>query len=76
MKRVLVIASGEKQKEAEESGADFFGGEDIVEKIQKENWYDFDVLISTPDMMKHVGKLGKQFERHTKIKIINRFLTF
>jgi large subunit ribosomal protein L1 len=60
VKRVLVIASGEKQKEAEEAGADFFGGEDIVEKIQKENWYDFDVLITTPDMMKHVGKLGKQ----------------
>lgn len=60
VKRVLVIASGEKQKEAEEAGADYYGGEDIVEKIQKENWYEFDVLISTPDMMKHVGKLGKQ----------------
>jgi len=59
VKRVLVIASGEKQKEAEEAGADFYGGEDIVEKIQKENWFDFDVLIVTPDMMKHVGRLGK-----------------
>ncbi len=57
--RVLVIAAGEKQKEAEEAGADFFGGEEIVEKIKNENWIDFDVLISTPDMMKHVGKLGK-----------------
>ena len=59
VKRVLVIASGEKQKEAEEAGADSYGGEDIVEKIQKENWFDFDVLIVTPDMMKHVGRLGK-----------------
>ncbi len=59
VKRVLVIAAGEKQKEAEEAGADFFGGEDIVEKIQKENWNDFEVLIATPDMMRHVGKLGK-----------------
>lgn len=60
VKRVLVIASGEKQKEAEEAGADFFGGEEIVDKIQKENWVDFDVLIATPDMMKLVGKMGKQ----------------
>lgn len=59
VKRVLVITAGEKQKEAEEAGADFFGGEDMVEKIQKENWIDFDVLIASPDMMKHVGKLGK-----------------
>lgn len=59
-KRVLVIASGEKQKEAEEAGADFTGGEEIVDKIQKENWIDFDVLIATPDMMKLVGKMGKQ----------------
>jgi large subunit ribosomal protein L1 len=58
VKRVLVIATGEKQKEAEEAGADFYGGEDIVEKIQKENWSEFDVLIASPDMMKHVGKLG------------------
>lgn len=59
VKKVLVIAAGEKIKEAEEAGADFVGGDDIVEKIQKENWCDFDVLISTPDMMKSVGKLGK-----------------
>lgn len=59
VKKVLVIAAGEKQKEAEEAGADFVGGEEIVEKIKKENWFDFDVLISTPDMMKIVGKLGK-----------------
>jgi large subunit ribosomal protein L1 len=59
VKRVLVITAGEKQKEAEEAGADFFGAEDMVEKIQKENWVEFDVLIASPDMMKHVGKLGK-----------------
>jgi large subunit ribosomal protein L1 len=59
VKRVLVIAAGEKQKEAEEAGADFTGGEEIVEKIQKENWFEFDVLIAAPDMMKQVGKLGK-----------------
>ncbi len=57
--RVLVIATGEKQKEAQEAGADFFGGDDMVEKIEKEKWFDFDVLISTPDMMKGVGRLGK-----------------
>jgi large subunit ribosomal protein L1 len=59
VKRVLVIATGEKQKEAEEAGADHFGGEEIVEKIKAENWFEFDVLIATPDMMKHIGKLGK-----------------
>jgi large subunit ribosomal protein L1 len=59
IKRVLVIATGEKQKEAEEAGADFIGGEEIIEKIKNENWFDFDLLIATPDMMKHVGKLGK-----------------
>ena len=58
-KSVLVIASGEKQKEAEEAGADFFGGEEMAEKIQKENWTDFDVLVATPDMMGKLGKLGK-----------------
>ena len=57
--RVLVIAAGEKQKEAQDAGADIVGGDEMVEKIQKENWFDFDVLISTPDMMKSVGKLGK-----------------
>jgi large subunit ribosomal protein L1 len=59
VKRVLVIAAGEKQKEASEAGADFVGGEEIVEKIQKENWFEYDVVIATPDMMKSVGKLGK-----------------
>jgi len=58
-KSVLVIASGEKQKEAEEAGADFFGGEEMVEKIQTENWTDFDVLVATPDMMGKLGRLGK-----------------
>ena len=56
---MLVIATGEKVREAEAAGADFVGGEDMVEKIQKENWTDFDALISTPDMMKSVGRLGK-----------------
>lgn len=59
VKRVLVIASGEKQKEALEAGADFVGGDEMAEKIQNENWFDFDILIATPDMMKGVGKLGK-----------------
>ena len=58
-KKVLVIATGEKVKEAESAGADFVGGEDMVEKIQKENWTDFDALIATPDVMKSVGRLGK-----------------
>ena len=58
-KRVLVIASGEKTKEAEQAGADIVGGEEMVEKIQKENWTDFDAVIATPDMMKSVGRLGK-----------------
>ena len=58
-KRVLVIASGEKLKEAQESGADHVGGEDMVGKIQQENWLDFDAVVATPDMMKSVGKLGK-----------------
>ncbi|MCI0382560.1 MAG: 50S ribosomal protein L1 [Chlamydiae bacterium] len=55
---VVVIAKGEKIKEAEQADADFFGGEDILEKI-KNGWTDFDALITTPDMMKEVGKLGK-----------------
>ena len=58
-KKVLVIASGEKVREAEAAGAGFVGGEDMVERIQKENWTDFDALIATPDMMKSVGRLGK-----------------
>jgi large subunit ribosomal protein L1 len=58
-KRVLVIASGEKQREAQEAGADFVGGDDMVAKIQTEGWTDFDAVVATPDMMRSVGKLGK-----------------
>src|SRR6476661_5184242 len=57
-KKVLVIAQGEKIKEAEEAGADFVGGEDLVNKI-KGGWLDFDAVIATPDMMRFVGGLGK-----------------
>ncbi len=57
-KRVLVIASGDKVREAEEAGADFVGGEDMVQKIQ-EGWTDYDAVIATPDMMKSAGRLGK-----------------
>jgi large subunit ribosomal protein L1 len=58
-KKVLVFAKGEKVKEAEAAGADFVGAEDMVEKIQKENWFDFDVIVATPDMMGLVGRLGR-----------------
>src|SRR5437870_6731003 len=58
LKRVLVIAAGEKQKEAQEAGADFVGGDDMVQKIQ-EGWTDFDAVIATPDMMRSAGRLGK-----------------
>src|SRR6201989_1941967 len=58
-KKVLVIATGETVREAEAAGADFVGGEDMVEKIQKENWTDYDAVIATPDMMRSVGRLGK-----------------
>ncbi len=58
-KKVLVIASGDKQREATEAGADLVGGEDMVAKIQTENWTDFDAVIATPDMMRSVGRLGK-----------------
>jgi len=57
-KRVLVITTGEKLKEAEAAGADFVGGKDVVDRIQG-GWLDFDAIIATPDMMKDVGKLGK-----------------
>lgn len=57
-KRVLVLAMGEKVKEAEEAGADYVGGEDLVAKISG-GWLDFDAVIATPDMMKSVGRLGK-----------------
>jgi large subunit ribosomal protein L1 len=58
-KRVLVMTKGEKVKEAEEAGADYVGLEEYVEKIQKENWFDFDVVVATPDVMNVVGRLGK-----------------
>jgi large subunit ribosomal protein L1 len=58
-KKVLVIASGDKQREAQEAGADIVGGEDMVAKIQTENWTDFDAVIATPDMMRSLSKLGK-----------------
>ena len=58
-KKVLVFAKGEKAKEAEEAGADFVGAEDLVQKIQGENWFEFDVVVATPDMMGVVGRLGR-----------------
>ena len=58
-KRVLVIAKGPKADEAKEAGADYVGDDDMIDKIQKENWFDFDVLIATPDMMGKLGRLGK-----------------
>lgn len=57
--RVLVFAKGDKVKEAEAAGADYAGGEEFVQKIQKENWFDFDVVVATPDMMGIVGRLGR-----------------
>jgi large subunit ribosomal protein L1 len=57
--RVLVFAKGEKEKEAREAGADFVGGEELAKKIQDENWFEFDRVIATPDMMGVVGRLGK-----------------
>lgn len=58
-KKVLVIAKGEKAEEAKAAGADFVGAEDMVEKIQKENWFDYDVIVATPDMMGLIGRLGR-----------------
>ena len=58
-KTVAVIATGDRQKEAQEAGADFVGGEEMVERIQKENWTDFDSMVATPDMMGLVGRLGR-----------------
>ncbi|HBG7830607.1 50S ribosomal protein L1 [Clostridioides difficile] len=58
-KRVLVFAKGEKAKEAEQAGADFVGAEELVQKIQGENWFDFDIVVATPDMMGVVGRLGR-----------------
>ena len=57
--KVLVLAKGDKIKEAEAAGADFAGGEELIEKIQNENWFGFDVIIATPDMMGVVGKIGR-----------------
>ncbi len=57
--KVLVIAKGEKAKEAEKAGADFVGAEDMVQKIQSENWFDYDVIVTTPDMMGIIGRIGK-----------------
>jgi len=57
--RVLVIAKGEKEREANEAGADVVGGDEIIKKIQEENWLDFDRVIATPDMMGQVGRIGK-----------------
>ncbi|MGV8145249.1 MAG: 50S ribosomal protein L1 [Alkaliphilus sp.] len=57
--RVLVFAKGNKVTEAEEAGADYVGADDLAEKIKKENWFDFDVVVATPDMMGVVGKLGR-----------------
>ncbi|MEI6132753.1 MAG: 50S ribosomal protein L1 [Bacillota bacterium] len=57
--RVLVLAKGDRAIEAEKAGADYVGAEDMVSKIQNENWFDFDVVVATPDMMGLVGRLGK-----------------
>ena len=58
-KKVLVFAKGPKATEAEEAGADYVGAEEMAQKIQSENWFDFDVVIASPDMMGVVGRLGK-----------------
>jgi large subunit ribosomal protein L1 len=58
-KKVCVIAKGDKAKDATDAGADFVGAEELVEKIQKENWVDFDAMVATPDMMALVGRLGR-----------------
>ena len=57
--RVLVFAKGDKATEAEKAGADFVGAEELIPKIEKENWFDYDVIVATPDMMGVVGRLGK-----------------
>lgn len=58
-RKVLVIAKGEKADEAKAAGADFVGAEDMIEKIQKENWFEYDVIVATPDMMGLIGRLGR-----------------
>ena len=57
--KVLVFAKGDKATEAEKAGADFVGAEELVPKIEKENWFDYDVIVATPDMMGVIGRLGK-----------------
>ncbi len=57
--KVLVFAKGDKAKEAEKAGADFVGAEELIPKIQNENWFDYDVIVATPDMMGVIGRLGK-----------------
>jgi len=57
--RVLVFAKGDKAKEAEAAGADFVGAEELIPKIEKDNWFDYDVIVATPDMMGVIGRLGK-----------------
>jgi large subunit ribosomal protein L1 len=58
-KKVLVVAKGDKAEEAKNAGADFVGAEDVIEKIQKENWFEYDVIVATPDMMGLLGRLGR-----------------
>ncbi len=58
-RKVLVIAKADAAKEAENAGADYVGAEELIEKMEKENWFDFDVIVATPDMMPKLGKLGK-----------------
>ena len=57
--KVLVFAKGDKAKEAEAAGADYVGAEELVPKIEKENWFDYDVIVATPDMMGIIGRLGR-----------------
>ncbi len=57
--KVLVLAKGDKAREAEDAGADYVGAEEMLEKIEKENWFDYDVIVATPDMMSKVGRLGR-----------------
>lgn len=58
-KKVLVLAKGEKANQAREAGADFVGDDDMIEKIQKENWFEYDVIVATPDMMVSLGKIAR-----------------
>ena len=69
--RVLVFAKGDKAKEAEAAGADFVGAEDLVPRIEKENWFDYDVIVATPDMMGIIGRLGKVLGPKGLFSILN-----